>query len=135
MLALVPVQLAAIAVQVAIFAAQLFSFMPRCRVVPVVESAPPFAPVAPAIFGKHRACAQSDQQQNSSYRAFHVRSPFVTAARNSGGHSPGSRARKPRLLHANPPARGKFRDIRRATSSSGGMSWKAGGGGLLRAEC
>jgi hypothetical protein len=67
---------------------QLRPLMLRCPVVAVVEIAPQFttvsrnprffmadvAPIAPAIFRKHRSRTQSDQQQNSSYRAFHM--PF-----------------------------------------------------------
>src|SRR5208282_1395261 len=104
----VPIQVAAIPVDVAILAPQLSSFMPCRRIVSVVEVAPQFpavmhnphliapdvAPVPPvAIFSKHRARAHSDQQQNPSHRAFHIplsfRSPLYSI--------PGLAAREPRL--------------------------------------
>ena len=76
LLAPVPIQVAAIPVQIAILAPQLFSFMPCGPVVPVVEIAAQLPSVMrdlrlvapdvtlppPAIFGKHRSRTQSDQQ-------------------------------------------------------------------------
>jgi hypothetical protein len=67
-------------VQVAILAPQLSSFVPRSRVVPVVQIAPQFAaitrnlclimpevapevaPIPPPILSKHRSRTQSNQQ-------------------------------------------------------------------------
>jgi hypothetical protein len=76
----VPIQVTAILAQVAILAPQLSSFMPRSRVVPVVQIAPQFAaitrnlclimtdvapevaPIPPPIVSKHRSRTQSNQQ-------------------------------------------------------------------------
>ena len=97
-------QVAAIPVQVAIIVPQLSSFMPRRRVVPVVEIAmefpaltrnprfivPNVAPVAPVvIFCKQRSRSQPDQQQNSSYHAFHIPFPFRSPLRSIPGLMPG----------------------------------------------
>jgi hypothetical protein len=101
LLAPIPIQIAAIAINVAICIAivrpQLSTFVPGNCVVAAVQIATQLssitynprliaadvAPITPAIFGKHCPCAQSDQQQKPSNCALHNCSPFDHRSKRS----------------------------------------------------
>jgi hypothetical protein len=85
-LAPIPVQIAAVTVDVAIFAAEFAALVPDGSVAAAVQIVtqfasiqrnsvlvmPDVAPVAPCIVGKHRSRAHSQQQQNPSDCPFHL---------------------------------------------------------------
>jgi hypothetical protein len=115
----IPIQIAAIAVQVAVVMPQFPSFTTGSPVISTVPIAPEFpalmrnlrpvapdiAPIPPAIRGKHRSRAHSDQQYNPRYHAFHI--PF--SLRSQFFDLQSIAAWKPLLQHANTPPAAKFR--------------------------
>jgi hypothetical protein len=76
-LAPIPVQIATVAIYIAVLAAQLPALMPCARIISAVKIAPQLSPVVrdfglvapdvasitPSVFGKHRACTQPNQQK------------------------------------------------------------------------
>jgi hypothetical protein len=82
----IPIKIPPIAIFIAILATKLSALVPRLSIVPVVQIAaklapfvsdprlivPNIPPVAPSVLGKQASRAQSQHQQNSCNRPFHV---------------------------------------------------------------